>query len=102
MKIIATTALLAYVCIAAADDSRNEPFERDPGRFIERLIKAVPRGSPMQQAYDYVEARGFENCLPHTDAHFSSISPSADFVLCTRVFGGNLYEVSFFHKGRPF
>jgi hypothetical protein len=100
------TCVFAAILMAAhgvlAEDLRNEPIEKDTGRFIERVMKAVPQGSSMQDAIEFVEARGFTNCTPHTNATFSRMTPAADFVLCERKYAGWFYELALFHRGRQF
>jgi hypothetical protein len=80
MKIIVAAGLALVVHSAVAQDLRNEPIEKDAGRFIERLLKAVPRGSSMQDAIEYVEARGFTACTPHENEPWSPRTPPVDFV----------------------
>ena len=102
MRTIVAVLAAAYAVCALADDVKREPLERDPGRFIESLLSAVPRGSPMQKAYDFVEARGFENCVPHTKDRFSPRALEEDFVLCSREYSGTVYEIALFHDGAKF
>ena len=102
MKTWVTVTILLATHGALAEDLRNEPIEKDTGRFIERLMKAVPRGSSMQDAIEFVESHGFTNCTPHTNAAFSRLTSSADFVLCEREYAGWFYEVALIHHGRAF
>src|SRR5438093_5633857 len=101
MRTVVGIAIVVLAGGAVAEDLRNEPIERDHGRFIERLLKAVPRGSSMQDAREFVEARGF-NCVPREDAEFSKQIPRGDFLLCSRETEAQYFEVALFHEGRTF
>jgi len=87
--------------VSAAPDLRNEPLDRDPGKFLERLLRAVPRGSAVQDARALVDERGF-SCSARENAKFSREIPPADFFLCTRDTEKEYFEVALFHKDHSF